>query len=53
MSTSAVRPGPHFELGRRRVELLLDNGRAGVENGSVNLVPMRLSERGSIGPAAG
>jgi LacI family transcriptional regulator len=37
---------PHFELGRRAVELLLDDGAAG----SVNLVPMPLAERGSIGP---
>jgi LacI family transcriptional regulator len=36
---------PHFELGRRAVELLLDDGAAG----SVNLVPMPLAERASIG----
>jgi LacI family transcriptional regulator len=40
---------PHFELGRRAVELLLDGGAAG----SVNLVPMPLAERGSIGPPPG
>jgi LacI family transcriptional regulator len=37
---------PHFELGRRAVELLLSDGVAG----SVNLVPMPLAERASIGP---
>jgi LacI family transcriptional regulator len=39
---------PHFELGRRAVELLLNDGDAG----SVTLVPMPLAERGSIGPPA-
>jgi LacI family transcriptional regulator len=39
---------PYFELGRRAVELLLD----GSGTGGVELVPMPLSERGSIGPPA-
>jgi LacI family transcriptional regulator len=43
---------PHFELGRRAVELLLDDSR-GVGIGTVTLVPMPLAERGSIGPPAG
>jgi LacI family transcriptional regulator len=37
---------PHFELGRRAVELLLTGGAAA---GS-QLVPMTLAERGSIAP---
>ena len=37
---------PHFELGRRGVELLLGDG----ADGGVHLVPMPLAERGSIGP---
>jgi LacI family transcriptional regulator len=40
---------PHFELGRRAVELLLADGAAG----NVSLVPMPLAERGSIGPPPG
>jgi LacI family transcriptional regulator len=40
---------PHFELGRRAVELLLSED----DGGGVTLVPMPLAERGSIGPPAG
>jgi LacI family transcriptional regulator len=40
---------PHFELGRRGVELLLGDG----ADGGVHLVPMPLAERGSIGPPPG
>lgn len=41
---------PHFEIGRCAVEMLLGGARSA---GSVSLVPMPLSERGSIGPPAG
>ena len=40
---------PHFEMGRRAIELLL----AGAGGGGATLVPMPLAERGSIGPPAG
>jgi LacI family transcriptional regulator len=39
---------PHFELGRRAVELLLVDGRPG----GVERVPMPLRERASVGPPA-
>jgi LacI family transcriptional regulator len=40
---------PHFELGRRAVELLLGDDDAG----TTTLVPMPLAERGSVGPPPG
>ena len=42
---------PHFELGRRAVELLDVGGPAG--SGSAHLVPMPLRLRASLGPPAG
>ncbi|HEU4426705.1 MAG TPA: LacI family DNA-binding transcriptional regulator [Pilimelia sp.] len=39
---------PHFELGRRAVELLL----AGEQRGGVHRIPMPVRERGSVAPPA-